>query len=419
MLQGVFYSLTRVLGRRRFAGNEVLGRSGAALVVANHISHIDPLFDAVYVRKAGRFPHILAKSSLWKVPVLKSVLNRTGQIPVERGGGAGGTALDAATKALGDGKIVVIYPEGTVSREPDHWPMRPRPGVAVLALAGDFPVIPVVHWGTQALYASYQAGFKLRPFPRKDIHVVAGPPIDLSAWRGKPVDARAIRDVSYLIMNTIKDMLADVRGERPPPTCSTRRRPRAGMAHPRSLPRPGPRPARPRSGQTVWPPTPRAASPPPSRAATPPRAAATPQRSARAPTTTRRRRKAGLRRATGRAEWARPSSGSPSSGPVRGERRSPRCSPTPVAMSCSGHGGSRWLMRSADHAIPIISRCADCRSPFARPPTSTTPSGARTVLLGVPSQAMRENLTVFREVLPADGPWCRSPRASRSVPAGG
>ncbi len=216
VLQGVFYSLTRVLGRRRFAGNEVLGRSGAALVVANHISHIDPLFDAVYVRKAGRFPHILAKSSLWKVPVLKSVLNRTGQIPVERGGGAGGTALDAATKALGDGKIVVIYPEGTVSREPDHWPMRPRPGVAVLALAGDFPVIPVVHWGTQALYASYQPGLKLRPFPRKDIHVVAGPPIDLSPWRGKPVDARAIRDVSYLIMNTIKDMLADLRGEPAP-----------------------------------------------------------------------------------------------------------------------------------------------------------------------------------------------------------
>ena len=226
VLQGVFYSLTRVLGRRRFAGNEVLGRSGAALVVANHISHIDPLFDAVYVRKAGRFPHILAKSSLWKVPLLKSVLNKTGQIPVERGGGTGGTALDAATKALGDGKIVVIYPEGTVSRQPDHWPMRPRPGVAVLALAGDFPVIPVVHWGTQALYTSYQAGLKLRPFPRKDIHVVAGPPIDLSAWRGKPVDARAIRDVSYLIMNTIKDMLADLRGEAGlRPTCSTRRRP--------------------------------------------------------------------------------------------------------------------------------------------------------------------------------------------------
>jgi hypothetical protein len=73
-----------------------------------------------------------------------------------------------------------------------------------------------VHWGTQELYTSYQRGLKLKPFPRKDIHLIAGNPIDLSEWRGKPVDARAIRDVSYLIMNTIKDMLGAVRGETPP-----------------------------------------------------------------------------------------------------------------------------------------------------------------------------------------------------------
>jgi 1-acyl-sn-glycerol-3-phosphate acyltransferase len=215
-LQVILYTATRLLGRRRFVGNGQLGAPGGALVVANHISHIDPVFDTVYVRKAGRLPHVLAKSSLWKIPVLRPILNATGQIPVDRGGGAGSAALDAARKALADGKVVVIYPEGTVSREPDHWPMRPRPGVAILALSGDFPVIPVVHWGTQELYTSYQRGLKLKPFPRKDIHLIAGNPIDLSQWRGKPVDARAIRDVSYLIMNTIKDMLGAVRGETPP-----------------------------------------------------------------------------------------------------------------------------------------------------------------------------------------------------------
>jgi 1-acyl-sn-glycerol-3-phosphate acyltransferase len=214
--QGVFYPLTRMLGRRRFVGNQQLAAPGAALVVANHISHIDPVYDTVFIRKSGRWPHVLAKSSLWKIPVVRSALRGTQQIPVERGGGAGGTALDAATEALRDGKVVLIYPEGTVSREPDHWPMRPRPGVAMLALSGDFPVIPVVHWGTQAVYTSYRAGWKVRPFPRRDVSVVAGPPIDLSRWRGKPVDARAIRDVSYLIMNTIKEMMAELRGEPAP-----------------------------------------------------------------------------------------------------------------------------------------------------------------------------------------------------------
>lgn len=216
LCQALFYPLTRLLGRRRFVGNKQLGTPGAALVVANHISHIDPVYDTVFIRKSGRWPHVLAKSSLWKIPVVRAALTGTRQIPVDRGGGAGGAALDAALQALRDGQVVLIYPEGTVSREPDHWPMRPRPGVAVLALSGDFPVIPVVHWGTQAVYTSYQPGWKAKPFPRKDVHVVAGDPIDLSPWRGKPIDARAIRDVSYLIMNTIKEMMADLRGEPAP-----------------------------------------------------------------------------------------------------------------------------------------------------------------------------------------------------------
>jgi 1-acyl-sn-glycerol-3-phosphate acyltransferase len=111
---------------------------------------------------------------------------------------------------------VLIYPEGTVTKDPDLWPMRPRPGVAALALSGDFPVIPVAHWGSHRVYTSYGSGRRFKPLPRKDVYVVAGEPIDLSAWRGKPVDSRAIRDVSYLIMGRIREMVADLRGERPP-----------------------------------------------------------------------------------------------------------------------------------------------------------------------------------------------------------
>lgn len=210
------YPLTRMLGRRRFVGAFRIPETGPALVVANHISHVDPVFDVVYVRKTGRIPHVMAKASLWKVPVVGRALTGTGQIPVKRGGGAGQAALEEATTAIADGKVVVIYPEGTVTRDPDHWPMRPRPGVAVLALSGDFPVIPVAHWGTHELYTSYGAGRRFKPFPRKDIHLVAGEPIDLSPWRGQPVDARAIRDVSYLIMERLRDMVAELRNEAAP-----------------------------------------------------------------------------------------------------------------------------------------------------------------------------------------------------------
>ncbi len=210
------FPLTRLLGRRRYVGAEHLRVKGPVLVVANHISHLDPVFDVVFVRTSGRIPRVLAKASLWKLPFLGRVLSGTGQIPVERGGGAGQAALEAAKCALRDGKVVLIYPEGTVTKDPELWPMRPRPGVAALALSGDFPVVPVAHWGSHRVYRSYVAGRKFKPLPRKEVHVVAGAPIDLSAWRGKPVDNRAIRDVSYLIMNRIRDMVAELRGEESP-----------------------------------------------------------------------------------------------------------------------------------------------------------------------------------------------------------
>lgn len=210
------FPLTRLLARRRYVGAYRIPEHGAALIVANHISHVDPIFDVVYVRETGRMPHVLAKASLWKIPLIGKILTHTQQIPVERGNGAGQKALAAATEVLNSGGVVVIYPEGTVTKDPDGWPMRPRAGVAALALSGEFPVIPVVHWGTNHVYRSYGAGRKFTPLPRKDVHVVAGEPIDLSQWRGQPIDNRAIRDVSFLIMERIRDMLADLRGQDAP-----------------------------------------------------------------------------------------------------------------------------------------------------------------------------------------------------------
>ncbi|MBM9468085.1 lysophospholipid acyltransferase family protein [Nakamurella leprariae] len=208
------YPLTRALGRRDYRNLERLRRSGPILVVGNHISHLDPVFDAVLVRKTGRIPHILAKSSLWRLPVVGAALRGTDQIPVERGSGA--AQLDASVEALRQGKVLVIYPEGTITRDPDRWPMRPRPGVAALALTGDFPVVPIAHWGTQEVFDSYATGRKFRPLPRKRVIVAVGEPVPLDDLRTGPADARAVRDASYRIMTAVRDLLAEVRGEPAP-----------------------------------------------------------------------------------------------------------------------------------------------------------------------------------------------------------
>ena len=212
----VMFPLTHVFGKPAFSGLEHLAIPGPILVACNHISQLDPVYTAVFLRKSGRVPHIMAKASLWKVPVVGRVIAGTAQIPVDRGGGQGQIGLEAATRALKSGQMVVIYPDGTVTRDPGGWPMKPRPGVAALALSGeDIPVIPVVHWGTQRVYVPYtKKGF--HPLPRKEITVVAGPPIDLSAYRGRPVDARLVMEVSTVIQAAVRDLLAKVRDETPP-----------------------------------------------------------------------------------------------------------------------------------------------------------------------------------------------------------
>lgn len=217
LCQTIMYPAAFLLGRERVSGGEHLRRPGGYLVVANHISHLDPLYDAVIMKKHGRIPRFMAKASLWKVPVLGSALRGTAQIPVERGPrGAGQASLTAATDALAAGQVVLIYPDGTVTKDPDRWPMRPRPGVASLALAGDFPVIPLAQWGTHAVYDSYAQGRKFRPWPRRNIVVKVGPPIDLTELRSRPVDARTTLEATLLIMGAVRDLLAEVRGEAAP-----------------------------------------------------------------------------------------------------------------------------------------------------------------------------------------------------------
>lgn len=213
----VFYPVGWFTGRRRYQGREHLPATGGALVVGNHISYLDPIHTALWVHTARRVPRFLAKNSLWSVPVLGRVLVGSGQIPVYRDTADAQQSLAAGSRALADGKIVIIYPEGTITRDPAGWPMRSRTGVARMALASEasgVPVVPLVHWGTREVYDHY--GRRFRPVPRTEIVVRGGEPVDLSAYRGRPVDAAVLREVTDLIMGRVRELLAEVRGEAAP-----------------------------------------------------------------------------------------------------------------------------------------------------------------------------------------------------------
>jgi 1-acyl-sn-glycerol-3-phosphate acyltransferase len=221
-----FYPMTWWLARWRVEGLDRVPRSGPVLIVANHISYLDPVYSAVFVHRAGRVPRFLAKHSLWRVPVFGRIMGGSGQIPVYRDSADAQHSLSAAFQALRDGKLVVIYPEGTITRDPAGWPMHSRTGVARLALSTDVPVLPMVHWGTRDVYDHYDR--KFRPLPRKDVVVRCGDPIDMSAYWDRPVDAGLLREVTDHLMAKVRDLLAEVRGEPAPADFYRRARPAEG-----------------------------------------------------------------------------------------------------------------------------------------------------------------------------------------------
>lgn len=199
--------------RRTWTGAENLP-DGAFIAAANHMSNIDPLLTAHFLYDNDIAPRIMAKSSLFTVPVLGWALRKTGQIPVYRGTAQAGDALVAAREALDEGHCVLVFPEGTLTRDPDLWPMVAKTGTARLALMAKVPVIPLAQWGATSLMARYSA--VLKPIPPKQIWVSAGPPVDLADLYDRPNDGAVLREATERISDAITGLLAGIRQETPP-----------------------------------------------------------------------------------------------------------------------------------------------------------------------------------------------------------
>ncbi|HEY3087626.1 MAG TPA: lysophospholipid acyltransferase family protein [Jatrophihabitantaceae bacterium] len=121
--------LVRWWGRLQVSGADQLPTEGPVLLLVNHDSAWDPVIVGVAVR--SRPVLALARSSLWDNRLLGWILDRMGQIPIERGR-ADLTALSAAVAQLRLGRCVGVFPEGTVSRGRT---LRPHSGAGRLALA--------------------------------------------------------------------------------------------------------------------------------------------------------------------------------------------------------------------------------------------------------------------------------------------
>lgn len=133
-------SLVRLMGRPQVEGLAGLPREGPLIVIANHISNLDPPFVGGWLAPAlGRRPRFLAKDALFK-GIMGWFLRAQGVIPV-RAGGRDVDAYRAAKAVLDRGGVMIVFPEGTRSR--DGALQEPRPGVGSLATRSGVPVLPV------------------------------------------------------------------------------------------------------------------------------------------------------------------------------------------------------------------------------------------------------------------------------------
>ena len=178
--RGAIIPFLKMVSRQTVSGLENIPREGGFIAVANHLTDLDSLTAMRALVDADVPVYSLAKSTLFKVPVLGSILRAGGQIPVQRGTQNAATALKAASEVLADGGAIMIFPEGTLSRDPLKWPMVAKTGAARLAMTSGAPVLPMGQWGAHEILDTYGRSF--HPFPRKDVRVTIGELMDLSRF---------------------------------------------------------------------------------------------------------------------------------------------------------------------------------------------------------------------------------------------
>jgi len=208
-LAAIVVPIVGLFARIEIRGQENLPSEGAYVLAPNHNSEFDPLVVAVAVWRLGRAPRFMAKESLFRVPVLGGALRVTGMVPVPRTTTTVNQSMKAAQQIARDGRGVIVYPEGTLTRDPELWPMRGKTGAVRLAAAANLPLIPMAQWGVQDILPRYG---KLR-FPRRSrVIVELGAPVDLSEYDATITQPATLTRATDALMARIAALLSGIRG---------------------------------------------------------------------------------------------------------------------------------------------------------------------------------------------------------------
>ena len=184
----------RAFSMWRVEGADNVPPTGGLIVVANHLSNVDPPVLACSVPRRLRY---LAKSGVFK-PGVATFLEAYGAHPLDRAGNDAAAFL-WARNLLKDGGALALFPEA--HRNPSAGLQRPMPGIALMALRTGVPILPVGITGTERLGPLWRIAF-----PTGKIRVRIGAPFTLPAVRGR-VGREQLESLADSIMAHVSDLL--------------------------------------------------------------------------------------------------------------------------------------------------------------------------------------------------------------------
>lgn len=178
--------------------------TGGVILASNHASFIDPPLVGAPLKRAINY---LARESLFRYPIVGTVLHSWNAVPVDRDG-AGAKGLKAILDRLLKGGGIILFPEGTRSRDGRLQPARS--GIGLIVIKSTAPVVPVRVFGT------YDAFGRHLKFPRPHrIMVKYGAPLNFAALRAEAgtCDKTRLKEIYQQVADEIMSAIAALKPE--------------------------------------------------------------------------------------------------------------------------------------------------------------------------------------------------------------
>lgn len=220
LLEGV----SKVLRNRskvRAWGLERVPETGTFITAASHVTMYDVFVPMMSLFHMGRRPRYMAKAEMAKWPLIGKWFQLVGMQPVPRRSGQAKAIEEESIKIITSGRPLTIWPEGTVTRDPQKWVMSLKPGIGYIALESSrrlgrqVPIFCAVTWGAASINQWW-------PWPRKNVVMCYDEQLDyadlladMDSWGEEP-PADKVSELTMRVFRRMNEVMEEVRGERMP-----------------------------------------------------------------------------------------------------------------------------------------------------------------------------------------------------------